>query len=206
MQTENNSNATVSPNIRNYVVQEAVSIEQLDAVYRLRYKVFVEEDKKFTKAEHANDMLYDKYDTYKETVNLIVSNGKEYIGTIRATIAANGEQYLPCDQYYEGYKKMRSKQTGRYSSVGMLAISKKNCSVKLLYTLIKVSLQIGSDHHVDYAFFPVNHKMQKTLERLGAVLVGEVSYNEHVGNFIAPMMLEVKKMAQRFGIKGYYLQ
>ncbi|MBI2268816.1 MAG: hypothetical protein HYU69_00500 [Bacteroidetes bacterium] len=193
-----------NPNVPNYRVQEAVTTHQLDVVYRLRYKVFVEDDKKFNKANFSDEKLNDKFDTHKGTVNLLASNGEKYIGTIRTTIIENPGQELPCDQYHEEYKKLRSKLQGRFAGVGMLAINKPNCSVKLLYSLIKEALKVGNDRKVDYAFFPVNYKLQPTMERLGAILVGEIKYNEHIGNYIAPMMLEVKKMARRFGIKGYY--
>lgn len=203
---ENNSNTLTSPKVQSYAVREAISAEQLDAVYRLRYKVFIEEDKKFNKATHLNEMIQDKYDDREETVNLIVGDVEEYVGTIRATIAVGVEQDLPCDRYYDGYKNMRSRIKGKYASVGMLAISRKNCNVKLLYNLIKELLKVGSIHQVDYALFPVNHKLQKTLEHLGARMVGEIIFNEHIGNYIAPMMLDIKKMAQRFRIKGFYTE
>lgn len=193
-----------NPNVPNYRVQEAVTTHQLDVVYRLRYKVFVEDDKKFNKANFSDEKLNDKFDTQNGTLNLLVCNSENCIGTIRVTIIENREQEFPCDHYHEEYKKLRSKLKGKFASVSMLAIKKQDCSVQLLYSLIKEAIKIGSANRVDYALFPANYILQPTLERLGAILVGETKYNEHVGTYVAPMMLEVKKMAQRFAIKGYY--
>ncbi|MBI2271008.1 MAG: GNAT family N-acetyltransferase [Bacteroidetes bacterium] len=203
MQTETTT-IERNPKRLTYIVQEAISVEQLNEVYKLRYKVYVEDNKYFNKAAFSDEKLNDKFDTQNGTLNLLVCNSENCIGTIRVTIIENREQEFPCDHYHEEYKKLRSKLKGKFASVSMLAIKKQDCSVQLLYSLIKEAIKIGSANRVDYALFPANYILQPTLERLGAILVGETKYNEHVGTYVAPMMLEVKKMAQRFAIKGYY--
>lgn len=204
MQTETTTMMGTGIKTLGYTVREAISDEQLDEVFKLRYKVFVEDSKYFNSEVFPNKKLNDQFDLHKGTVNLLARNNGKNIGTIRATIIDSPEQELPCDQYHEEYKTLRLKLKGKFSSVSMLAINKADCSVKLLYSLIKETIKLGNDKQVDYAFFPANYMLQLTLERLGAEMAGKAIYNEHIGCYVAPMMLDIKKIALRLGIKGYY--
>lgn len=80
--------------------------EEREAVYRLRYRVFVEE-KKFVDPTHFPDqMLYDEYDEMEKTAIFAAISGGAVVGTIR--IISDVPQGLPMDAYMD-FTDLRSR-------------------------------------------------------------------------------------------------
>ncbi|WP_372683907.1 4Fe-4S binding protein, partial [Desulfosarcina sp.] len=57
-------------------LKAANTAREKDAVYRLRYRVFVEEEQRF---DHPSNRIYDIYDTLDENVNFIAMEGDEVV-------------------------------------------------------------------------------------------------------------------------------
>lgn len=79
-------------------VSLATTPEQIDAVFKVRHKVLAEQDE--THPASVDERLFDRFDTYPATANLIVTmQGQETVGAMRLTL--DSPLGVPSDADYD---------------------------------------------------------------------------------------------------------
>ena len=81
-------------------VKVAKTPKEIDGVFQVRHKVFIEEDGKFP--AQPDNRLYDYFDTLPTTINIIAMVDDQVIGTY--TFQPNGSSFspnwIPCSSSY----------------------------------------------------------------------------------------------------------
>lgn len=171
------------------VIKVAKTREDLCEVFKLRYRVYVEQDGRFDPDSFPDKMMHDEFDQdIEKTMNLIAYKNGVSVGTIRC--AQDSEKLgLPLDEYYDTseIRKKRKFDTPLYT-FGMLAVDEKfRRSKVLLLDLLKFMFALGVNHGLRDAVATINHEIEPLINRLGFRRIGDKFYSKVIRNWIAPV-------------------
>lgn len=93
--------------------------KEKDLVYQLRHKVFVEEEIRFS---NRSCRVYDFYDSFEESVNILAYEDSRPIGSIRVTL--DNPVGLPASEHYD-FSGCMAGLRGKCASIGWLCIVKR---------------------------------------------------------------------------------
>lgn len=157
----------------------ATTLREKRKIYRLRYRVYVEEmAMKLDAIDHANKLLYDEMD--QTAVLLYAQCGSEVIGTMRINIGRVAD--LPPDlarilclerfeNYYEGGEK------GVYAYTGKLMVAPEYRNSVAMFLLMVKGYEIYCQYGVKFSFGVCNFHLLRLYEQLG--------YRRYGGTFVA---------------------
>jgi len=166
--------------------------EQIDAVLKIRHKVFSEEEQKIPASPDGR--ILDRFDAYPSTKNLAVLVENEVVGGMRLTL--DSKMGLPADEYYD----FRSQLPSDYQlmSCGMYCITKPFRSPRIALGLILMASYFAVAHKVSHVIAPVNPDIAKLLKRVGFETLGEEMLEPHTGLTILPMLLDMNNLNDFF--------
>jgi len=180
-------------------VKIASTQEELNAVYRLRYKIYIEEEAKFNKDFFPSGVMTDEFDKNPSTLNVLMLRDSNPIGTIRCTVFEHISEVCSADHYYdfsEIKKGLSAKyKSGRYAGLGLIAIVAEHRNRLSLQAMVRFLYEIMKEREIQYGVFILNHEVEKIITWLGADRVGEKFYSEEIRNYIVPMKVEMEKLA-----------
>lgn len=181
----------------------ATTQEELEKVFRLRYKVYVEEEQKFGGVELKEKKIQDEFDNDPSTINILMTEDGEAIGTVRVTGAYEVNAKLPSDKLFN-FDTVRNENTGLIpGNIGMLAILKAHRRPQSFTTLMLSLGKILLKNKQDYYMFTLNHECSNLFCRImGAKMLSSKFWSEEICNFIIPMILykdQVLSYVRRFG-------
>lgn len=171
-------------------VKVAKTPKEIDGVFRVRHKVFIEEDGKFP--AQSDYRMYDYFDTLPTTVNIIAMVDDTVIGCLRMTEWS--EVGLPADHYFD-FKPLLPDNIGKLASVSMFALlSEYRSNMQLAYMLMSIGCYWGISRDITHIITPINPDIASLIKRIGfKPLCKEVIGN--VGGLpIIPMMLKVSEL------------
>lgn len=165
---------------------------QIDAIFKIRHSVFSEEIHAF--ASTADKRLFDRFDTYPDTHNLVVlTKNNEVVGGMRLTLdSAIG---LPADEYYD-FRRYLPKDS-RVINAGMYCVTKEYRSSRIAMGLMLMASYFGISQGVTHVVAPVNPMIAKLLERVGFKALDK-EITEPNGLVILPMLLDTKELGDFF--------
>ena len=168
----------------------ATTKEDLEKVFELRYKVYVEEEQKFGGVEFAEKKLKDEFDDHPDTINLLMTEDGEALGVVRITSARNGYNKLPSDKLYD-FDTVRKDHVGLIpGNIGMLAIRKAHRRPKTFTALMLALGKILLLNKQDYYMFTLNHECSNLFCRImGAKMLSSKFWSAEICNYIIPMIL-----------------
>ena len=166
----------------------AKTAEQTDSVYKLRHKVFCEENDKFSQTQDAR--LFDRFDAYPTTANIIAIHGDDVVGSLRVTI--DSELGVPADNYYDFRSHLPS--DSNLLGLGMLCVSKEFRNSKVVLSMIKMGGYYAIEHDISHAIGPINPGIVKLVKRIGFDIVGNEIIAPHTGLPILPAILDLDNM------------
>ncbi len=182
------------------ILKVASTAKELDDVYKLRYEVFVNEDKKFLNANLTDERIFDKFDAIPEVANIIAYSDEGAIATIRLNKSTGFS--LPAEELYDfsTYKSElveKEENTPIITSAGMLAIrSKWRGRRDVLQAMFKLSIGVARHWGVTHGIAAVNKDTVTMYTKLGYVELDEPIWVESIGNFIVPMASEFAPVFQ----------
>ncbi|MCG2695667.1 cyclic nucleotide-binding domain-containing protein [Candidatus Parcubacteria bacterium] len=167
-------------------IRVAKSKEDLEAVYKLRYEVYVVQDKKFNPKDFPNKMMSDKFDEH--SIILIAIKDDIPIGTIRCTEDIPGIG-LPIDEHYD-ISEIRG--TRKYDKplfcVGMLAVDAPyKRSLGLLINLFRFIFNLAIQRGLKDAVAIINHEIESVMNKIGLKRIGKEFWSDEIKNIIVPM-------------------
>jgi len=170
----------------------AKSPEQIDEVFKIRHKVFCEEEEKFQNTPDGR--IIDRFDAYPTTNNLIVLNEEQAIGSIRLTL--DSTLGVPSDEFFDFRAHLPTDY--RLISCSMFCISKPFRSRQLAFSLILMAAYFAISNNATHATAPINPAIARLLTRGGFKIVGEELVDPHTGLNIIPVMLIIKELNDFF--------
>ena len=143
--------------------------EEKDEIFRLRYKIYVEEMlRKPFFVDHRNKLLFDELDTWAVLVYAKV--GSEIIGTMRANIGSindfpvNLVETLQMDRF-QSYFKDKGESLVSFGSKLMVLQRYRNSTAT--HQLLAKGYEIYCNHHVQFNFGGYNFYLLRFYEQMG---------------------------------------
>ncbi len=150
------------------VFKVAESSEDKETVFKLRHRVFVEQERRFP---HQTPYIIDIFDSFDETLNIIAFKDTEPIGTIR--VVMDSPAGLPADEHFD-FRSFLKDLEGRCACFGWLCVLKEFRSYPgLLIGLFKMAVhsmrKMGARHVVATLHPPLMRLLQRAFnaKRLG---------------------------------------
>jgi len=165
----------------------------LDKAFKLRHKVFVEEEGLLQATDDGR--IIDRFDAYPSTKILVVSTeDDEVVGTFRLSL--DSTEGLPADEYYDFRKHLPN--DSRLMHAGLFCISQAHRSSKLSMGLILMSAYFAISNDVTHVVAPINPKIGNLLKRIGFRMIDKEFFEPHTGVPMLPLVLESSKLNDFF--------
>ncbi|RMG30429.1 MAG: hypothetical protein D6721_03760 [Gammaproteobacteria bacterium] len=178
-------------------IKVAETARELDDVYRLRYRVYVEEEGRFQHAKQGGSgRIVDEFDSFPGVFNLIAYAGERPVATLRINVEQEDEG-LPPDRYVDGRaireQVIRAAGGARrvFVSAGMLAITtgwRKRRDV--FRSLFKMAAGLGKVQGGTDVIVTAKADSAGLYRRLGFRAVGTRLWIEEIGDHIVPMVCD----------------
>jgi len=145
----------------------ARTAEELHSVFRLRHQVFVEEEQRF---EHPTDAVFDLYDSFPETINVLATRGGTAIGAIR--YVPDNPVKLPAHDHYD-FRPLMESLEGRFVSVGWFcAAREQRANPGLVFGLFKLAVRECRRLGLRHVIAPLHPGILPLLKGVGAKEIG----------------------------------
>lgn len=139
----------------------ASSSLEKDQVFKLRHKVFVDEENRFI---DPGERVIDHFDCFDETKNIIAFENDIPVGTIRVTLA--NQIGLPSEEHYD-FSEYRNRIDGKCACIGWLCCLKKyRRHPGLLIGLIKVAFREMRKENNRHILATIHPPIYKMLQRI----------------------------------------
>ncbi|MDQ6962818.1 MAG: GNAT family N-acetyltransferase [Mariprofundaceae bacterium] len=168
-----------------YKIMLAKSTVLLDEVYKLRHKVFVEEEGLLQPTHDGR--IIDRFDAYPTTSNLIVIDGDEVVGAFRLVL--DSPVGTPADDYFDFRQHVPKDSQLMHSS--LLCIAQDHRSTKLTTGLTLMAAYFAEVHGVFHVVAPITPMITTLLKRVGYRMVGEAFIEPHTQATMIPMVLDI---------------
>ena len=178
-------------------VKVAQNARELDDVFQLRHKVYVEQEGVF-KGEGSGDTrsVFNRFDALSPVANIIAYSGPEPVGTLRINLDTGAQ--LPADELYDFTQHRKNiadewaqqhDEPPRFVGAGMLAISHEwRRRSDVLLALFKMAAGIASAWGSTHIIATVNSKTAGMYSRCGFESLDEAQWVEKIGDHITPMV------------------
>lgn len=164
------------------LLKAATTALEKDQVYRLRYKVFVEEERRFA---HDLDRIFDFYDTLDENVNFIAKEDDKVVGSLRVTM--DNPVGIPALDHYD-FRPMMAETPGRFAGIGWLCISEKYRRHRgILPALFKMIVRETKNRGIEHLIAPLHPPILPLLERFGAQPVAPEFFSSELNVSMVPI-------------------
>jgi hypothetical protein len=166
-------------------IRAARSAEELDAVYRLRHRIFAEEEGLF--APDPEGRVTDRFDALPSTVNLVAVEEGEVVGALRLTEPSPAG--LPTDGWFD-FDSALPAEHAAVAAGGMLCVerSHRKCPRLFLGLVGMAAFWLASKgcSHVVALFRP---KVAPVFEWVGGCSLTEPFVHEGLGLPVVPVMI-----------------
>lgn len=170
----------------------AKTAKEIDEVFKIRYKVFSKEESLIGANEEGR--LFDRFDTFPSTKNLIVTVENNVVGSMRLTL--DSEMGLPADEYFNFREFLPDDAFILHA--GMFCISKEFRNPRASSDLILMSSYYGISQGVTHVVAPINPKIANLLKRIGFNTVGNQFFDPHLNTPMLPMVLKTDELNDFF--------
>ncbi len=170
-------------------LKAARTAEEKNEVYRLRYRVFVEEENRF---EHPPDRIFDFYDTLDETVNFAAMEHDKVVGSMRVTI--DNPVGMPALDHYN-FSRLIKSTPGKFAGIGWLCIAKGYRRHRgMLAALFKMMVREARNRGVQHLIAPLHPAILPLLKRFGAKPVDKEFFSEELQVPMVPIHIDFEDL------------
>lgn len=180
-------------------IKLATSSKELDDVFNLRYKVYVEERGKFESASTVNPRIVDHFDAVPGAVNVVAYSGDEAVAALR--LNQDLEIGLPAEYYFD-FSEIRKALAREYTeneggdrsppclaSGSMLAVHKDWRNRRnVIFSLFKTASGVLHDWGATHVICSISEDTLSMYGRLGFKTIAESSWNSEVKDRMVPIM------------------
>jgi len=166
--------------------------KEIDEVFKIRHKVFVEEENLLSPTK--DKRLVDKFDALPTTKNLIVLVDDRVVGSFRMTL--DSEVGLPADEYYDF--RTHLPEDGYLMHGGMFCVTREYRSPRVTTDLLLMASYFGKSNGVTHVVAPINPQIARLLQRVGFKSVGDEFKEPSTGAMMLPLTLDVAKLSDFF--------
>lgn len=180
-------------------IKIAKTAKELDDIYQLRHRVFVEERGKFGTTTTDNPRVMDHFDAIPGVVNIIAYSNGQALGSIR--VNKDSEIGLPAEQYFdfsETRELAKQESIGKlpvFASCSMLAVDQQWRNRRsVIFSLFKAATGVVYSWDVTHVICAISEETFSMYGRLGFSALSESQWMEHVGDHILPISAPFNKI------------
>ncbi|MCW8830687.1 MAG: cyclic nucleotide-binding domain-containing protein [Gammaproteobacteria bacterium] len=166
--------------------------ELLDGVYKVRHKVFSEEEGKFEATDDGR--VIDRFDAYQTSHCMAVVNNEEVVGSMRITL--DSPLGLPADEFFDFRSHLPA--DSKLFSCGMYCVQKDFRAPRIALGLIMMASYLSMSNGVSHVAAPINPAIAKLLKRVGFKQLGDEFKDPHFGLPVLPMLLDINDLNDHF--------
>lgn len=181
-------------------IKIAETSRELHDVYRLRYKIYAEEEGLFKEATHG--VVIDVHDAIPEVANIIAYDGETAVGTLR--VNRDSSLGLPAEGSFDfsAFRETVRREAERdglaaplLGSAGMLAIAAEWRNRRDVFrALFRMAADLGHSWGASHVIATVNADTAGIYNRLGWQQLADKVWIEEIGNHIVPFVSAVGPM------------
>mgnify|MGYP006271887329 CR=1 FL=1 len=171
------------------ILREAEAAKDLDRVFKIRHKVFVEEEKRF---ENKRASIFDIYDTLPETCNILALVDEIPIGTIRVTL--DNSVGIPASSHFDFGPYMQKHGINRteVASVSWLCTTREYRNNPGLFTgLMKMVNNYMRRNGARHAIAPMHPGAFPALQHIGMKAVAPEFVSPELGVPVIPVHMDL---------------
>jgi predicted GNAT family N-acyltransferase len=184
-------------------IVEAKSKEELDALFRFRYSIYVEEMQRKQKyADHAAKTIRDPLDDFSK--NITAWHDGKIIASLRLTWPRDVEP-----GYFDAYRRLYSMDDfhdvawRHHSIVTRLMVDKSYRGTAMIVRFFSACYQFALERETEVSFMDCNDHLVKLFERIGwKTYKGKVNHEEY--GLVTPMRLDLHDIAHFRAMKSPY--
>jgi N-acyl-L-homoserine lactone synthetase len=174
-------------------IRFAETTSDLDALFRLRHRVYVEENKWFPPQREGR--LVDRFDAFENTVNVIAVVQGQVVGGVRFVEA--GPVGLPADYFFDFSPFLPD--GARVASASMLCLEPHlRNSGGLVSAMLGMGYHWALNRGLTHLVAPSNPSLAPAFLGTGVRPVAEEFIHEETGLPVLPTILELAELDQRF--------
>lgn len=174
-------------------VRVARTTDELDAVFRLRHRVFVEEEGYMP--PRPDGRIADRFDAYPTTANIIALVDGDVAGSIR--FMERSAAGVSTDEFFDfGDLVPRDVRDG---SSGMLVVAREHRTVpRLVVSMIGMGYYWAASRGITTLLGTINPERREAFLRSGYKEVAPEFHHEERGLGVQPVVLELDELDDRF--------
>jgi N-acyl-L-homoserine lactone synthetase len=174
-------------------IKLAETADEVDAVFRLRHQVFVEEEQ--MRPPQPDGRMSDRFDAYPTTSNVIAIADGEVVGTLRG--AQRTSAGTPADEWFDFRPHLPAGSSD--IAAGMLAVSRPYRDVpQLVIGMLGVAMYWAIDQDITHVVAPCYPLREKLFSYVGFKAVGPEFIHEHHQLAAVPMVLDLAEVDDFF--------
>lgn len=173
-------------------IKVADTTDLIDQAFRLRHKVFVEQEGLLQGKE--DKRILDRFDAFPSSANLVAMHGDKAVGTFRLSI--DSSQGMPADDYFNFRDHLPEDATIMHC--GLFCVDKDFRCTGMAMGLILMSSYFALTKNVTHIVAPINPVIAGLLRRIGFTQVGEVFNDPHAGVPVMPLIMDLADLNDFF--------
>jgi len=172
----------------------ASTTRELDALFRVRHRVYVEEEAYFP--PQPDGRITDRFDAYPTTANLIAIADGRVVGTVR--VAEHSDAGNPTDEFFDPWPHLPPGLTGLCSG-SMLCVERAyRDTPRLVFSLLGMAYFWGISRGMTHMLGAINPDVEAFFARAGARRLAPPAYHPERGLPAIPMVIELDKLGGAF--------
>jgi N-acyl-L-homoserine lactone synthetase len=173
-------------------IKVATSAAEQDALFRARHRVYVEQGG-FMKPRPGR-RIYDRYDAFPNTINIIAVSDGEVIGGVRLT--ESDEVGMPAEDYFD-FRPYLPDNAKRVGSASMLCLDRKfHQRKRVMSCLAGMFYYWATLRRLTHILAPANPDIEERLLETGYRRVGP-RFQHPSGVEVTPLILDVRETDSR---------
>jgi len=172
-------------------IKVAETTDEFDQLFRLRHRVYVEEDAYF--APRAGGRIYDRYDALPGTRNIIASLDGEVIGASRYTSASAAG--TSAEEFYDFTAHLGGRRTG-WGCGSMLCLSKAYRGSPIVQALLNLGFLVGRLENWSHMIIVANPEVELLFRRQGWKSISPTLFDEKHGLSYVAMILDLNEIRE----------
>jgi len=165
----------------------------IDTVFKLRHSVFCYQEKSFQ--AQTDQRLFDIYDTFSTTHNLIVTTENKIVGSLRLSL--DSDMGVPADEFYD-FRSFIPTENTKIMGCGMYCVTEEYRGTSMALSMILMASYFAFSHQVTHVIAPINPAIAKLLSRVGFKILGEEIVEPKTGLTILPTLLDMNDLNDFF--------
>lgn len=185
-------------------VKIANSPLELDALFKTRHRVFVEEEGYLKK--RPDGRIFDQFDAFSTTVNIVAMVNKQVVGGLRITEWSDGG--TPSDDFFDFRPYIPGKAT-KIATASMLCLQSEFRKFnRLCFMMLSMGTYWAISKKVSHTVAAINPLVERLLGSVGFQRLGSPFHDEAHGVDVLPMLLDVNQVGSNFlkmaEFQGFY--